>query len=530
MQTIKLYNKSLYFDIHKAKKNAYSDYVQPIFNDDGTASDTDNYNDSNNPILKTEAEIPKEGDTKQGKGGLLKLTRNPSGKGLHWRLVDKEQSPSNKSQPDKSKVTDVTRSIIKRLNDSPTSASSIFDKEGNLIYTGMLVAAKEGLMSNEIELIFRHEDGIFTLPISKKKFHATLEDKIITIENRQGDKIVVDTSNAEGIAGTGYTGQYAAAEDEIPFENVKEMISNEYIKKQYDYVAEAKGLSYMANKSQQKVRDEFSQIAEKFDVYSAFNRKSIDEIADELETNERYGQAHKNDDIVIYESNMMINNYEEHKEIIKEFEEKGYKIKNIIDGIKDNKSPGYVDIAVTMMKGDDKTTLMELRFMTPQIYLKWADFGVDLNKVVNRIEKFSLKHSNSMIIKKVVPEIKEQAVRILNKYYEQAYYSDFRPNSSDKPKFKQSNMSAWDDDSPTLFDREIKSLRGILKRIMQPLLAASVSFSGLNPSYSSDNSLMIDDTVKDIVKPIKKIEKLYTSKIINLMKSLKSNIIRNFNF
>jgi len=490
------------------------DYTQSLFSDDGIATS------------------PREGETKQGKGGTLKLSKNQSGKGAHWRLVDKKEG-QKKETPKETTRTEEGQPIpqqvaFKRLNKNPLARGVIYNSEGNVEYIGTMLGAQpteEGL-----EIIFRDEKGTFTLPAGKNNSKITQKGSKIIIKNRLGDRIEVDMDSAQSPKGTGSL-LSNSPEGGIPFEEDVELkLADLYMAKQEKLLGEAKTVVRQAEKEQTQIEYDIKEIAKKFDIYHPHIEKlNEDDIVFRLEQQERYDGRMDIGKVPAFKTDIMINDTNDYKNYRLEMEEKGYIFEDIQDTINDkqNTKPGYRAITGIARRGENGLPI-RVKFTTPKMHIAETHFGYDLLGVMDNIDKTFNKYGNNSVIGDLLPELKENTEKIVNGYFAKAYKSDFLESKSKKPAFKQSNINDWDDESPTEYEREIRVLKSSLNKIIQPLLATAVNFSGLTPN-SEDKVSMLDDIISDIVAPHKKIIKKYWSNILNLFKSVNPNAFKKRN-
>jgi hypothetical protein len=149
----------------------------------------------------------KEGQTKEGRGGTLKLTRDSSGKGAHWKLVGKGQQAVGSgqsvvgSQQLAEKQTGgkiiTPANAFELLQDKIGNSVLLKDNEGNLLGEGALQLVNENSEGN-YSLFLKEANGFDSL-VSIPKNQAVVQkedgisfkfaDKNIVISTKEKSKI-----------------------------------------------------------------------------------------------------------------------------------------------------------------------------------------------------------------------------------------------------------------------------------------------------------------------------------------------------
>lgn len=149
----------------------------------------------------------KEGQTKEGRGGTLKLTRDSSGKGAHWRLANKKQlegrgqRESNQAVSGQSEKQSggkiITPAIAYELLQNKIGNSVLVqDNEGNLLGNGSLQLVHEN--DGNYQMFVKEANGFDSLvPIPKNQavihkddeINFKFADKKIVVSTKEKSKI-----------------------------------------------------------------------------------------------------------------------------------------------------------------------------------------------------------------------------------------------------------------------------------------------------------------------------------------------------
>lgn len=147
----------------------------------------------------------KEGQTKEGRGGTLKLTRDSSGKGAHWRLASKQnpndnspkanQIPKEENKMGGKVITPAN--AFELLQDKIGNSVLLQDNEGNLLGEGALQLVNENSEGN-YSLFVKEANGFDSVvPIPKNQaviqkgdeINFKFADKKIVISAKEKSKI-----------------------------------------------------------------------------------------------------------------------------------------------------------------------------------------------------------------------------------------------------------------------------------------------------------------------------------------------------
>lgn len=147
----------------------------------------------------------KEGQTKEGRGGTLKLTRDSSGKGAHWRLASKQnpndnspkanQIPKEENKMGGKVITPAN--AFELLQDKIGNSVLLQDNEGNLLGEGALQLVNENSEGN-YSLFVKEANGFDSVvPIPKNQaviqkgdeINFKFADKKIVISTKEKSKI-----------------------------------------------------------------------------------------------------------------------------------------------------------------------------------------------------------------------------------------------------------------------------------------------------------------------------------------------------
>jgi|GEM_PF-5161973 len=116
-----------------------------------------------------------EGDTRQGVGGMLKLERNPAGKGVHWRLLSNNNNSRVSEASRESKPIETEKQKGENADDktevkiiSPQKSYNILEKN---MGSKLTITDKEGKIVNEgiFRLMNENADKTYSMFIHDKK-------------------------------------------------------------------------------------------------------------------------------------------------------------------------------------------------------------------------------------------------------------------------------------------------------------------------------------------------------------------------
>lgn len=147
-----------------------------------------------------------EGKTKEGKGGTLQLTRDKTGKGAHWRFLNKkqmegrdQQSTADEEGESKNKGKIITPAqAYDLLQDKLGNKTFVTDKDGNLLGEGTFQLINENSEGN-YSLFLSEKNGFDSvIPVPKNQAAMVMEggvlfkfsDKNITISTKEKSKDV----------------------------------------------------------------------------------------------------------------------------------------------------------------------------------------------------------------------------------------------------------------------------------------------------------------------------------------------------
>ncbi|MHB9005285.1 MAG: hypothetical protein ACYC6C_14770, partial [Coriobacteriia bacterium] len=142
-----------------------------------------------------------EGQTKEGKGGTLQLTRDKTGKGAHWRFLNKRETSNVNSETDEEENKNKGKIITPAqaydlLQDKLGNKTFVTDKDGNLLGEGTFQLINENSEGN-YSLFLSEKNGFDSvIPVPKNQAAMIMEggvqfkfsDKNITISTKEKSK------------------------------------------------------------------------------------------------------------------------------------------------------------------------------------------------------------------------------------------------------------------------------------------------------------------------------------------------------
>ena len=475
----------------------------------------------------------REGETRPGKGGTLKLTRDKTGKGAHWNLLDKkegsgrgkgsgeEEAPIGNKPLVQNKVINNAQAYD-MLSDKLGNKAIVMDKKGNPIDEG------------KFNLINENSDGTTTIFFKDKNGQS----KTISVPANQavmhkGDSVVFQFADRDIAVSLN-----EKAEDQ---QNINPASEQREAEKQQEwdrmadnYIREAKA---QLNPFLQDL-DEISKENELEEMSHTYHSKAVkkkESIINKFERNEAKGRSYKNNELSdTLRGTIVIKNPGQYDAIMKSLDKRGYRVwKDDIVNLFEDKKPGYKHIAVKLWKGEGDSVIKELMLITPKMYEAKKGFGHDVYDIEKNIDimlgsKINENH-------KLYPELikyKQAMKDITNRFYMRAYKADMSSSgldsdasSSAEPETSTSKSSRKDSfgySAPP--KRMIRSLRSSLKTLLQ-FASASLTNSSGDMFNLADSSEAINSTLGSIINPTKNVMKMFASKVVNLYKSNKQNVI-----
>ena len=152
-------------------------------------------------LFGKEEPYSKEGQTKEGAGGTLQLTRDKTSKGAHWRILNKrepgdgDQKPAEEENKNKGKIITPAQAYD-LLQDKLGNKTFITDKDGNLLGEGTFQLINENSEGN-YSLFLSEKNGFDSIiPVPKNQAAMVMEggvqfkfsDKNITISTKEKSK------------------------------------------------------------------------------------------------------------------------------------------------------------------------------------------------------------------------------------------------------------------------------------------------------------------------------------------------------
>lgn len=143
----------------------------------------------------------KEGQTKEGKGGTLTLTRDKTGKGAHWRIVNKRETANEKGKPEEGGANNKGKIITPSqaydlLQNKLGNKTFVTDNEGNLIGEGTFQLINENSEGNYSLFVSEKNGYDSVIPVPKNQAAMVMEggvqfkfaDKNITVSTKEKSK------------------------------------------------------------------------------------------------------------------------------------------------------------------------------------------------------------------------------------------------------------------------------------------------------------------------------------------------------
>jgi len=316
----------------------------------------------------------KEGQTKEGRGGTLKLTRDSSGKGAHWKLVNKQNTNDNSLKANQTakeenktggKIISPTNAFD-LLQDKIGNSVLLQDNEGNLLGEGALQLVNENSEGN-YSLFVKEANGFDSLiPIPKNQAVIQKEDGI---NFKFADKnIVISTEQKSKIASKPVEIQKAE-------ENAKHARNLEKMRNYNDWQKKADNYANIANGQKDWFFGDLENAADAEDINFSVRDRIIKK-ADTLFKEIKRG-ATKADKPEIYSAligAVEVKSIAKAKAVISQLKKKGYEITvNEFDkGIDDVKDKENFFTRVKISKGENDPLPKELQFATGE-YAKAFD-------------------------------------------------------------------------------------------------------------------------------------------------------------
>ena len=478
--------------------------------------------------------VSREGETKQGKGGTLKLTKDKSGKGAHWQLANKkdtkkdvkpneEELSTQNIAPEKNITTSKAYDV---LADKAGHKAFVSDKTGNVISEGTFLLANENT-NKGLSLIIRDASGnsnFTTVPsgqqVVRGKDNLTFKfsDKDISISLKEMAKIEDTTKqqNDESIENEARKAERMKEWEEKADKYVRqaEQQKNTYLR-DLDVIPKENGLEPISHK------------------YRGMAVKSKDSIINKFERNETAGRPNENNKLTdTLRGTIIIKSPKQYDGILASLKEKGYDIwENDVDNLYEKNEGGYKHIAIKLTRGKDDGVVKELLLLTPKMYEAKYNFGHSVYDITKNVDIYLNKMDEKSKEFKRMNSFKDKMKWVSNEYYKTAYDADMLesskfldsanavpPSTHDKTK-KRSFSSSKKSSPPKSLIRE---LRSSLKAIWQPLLASSLIASSGSPSFAASSANTFS-SISSIVNPTVDLVNKFASNIINLRKSTKLN-------
>jgi len=308
----------------------------------------------------------KEGQTKEGRGGTLRLTRDKSGKGAHWKLANKDQSAAGSRQSAEGKQSGGKIITPKRaydlLYDKIGNSVLLKDNEGNLLGEGALQLVNEDSEGN-YSLFLKEANGFDSLvSIPKNQAVVQTEDGI---SFKFADKnILISTKEKSKIPNK-------PVEMEKAEENAKHARNLEKMRNYNEWQKKADSYARLANGQKDWFFGDIENAAEAEGIdFSVRDRiiKKPDVMFKEIKRN-----ATKDDKPEIYSAligAVEVKSTAKAKAVIAQLKKKGYEIDgNGLDNIKDKEN---FFTRVKISKGENDPLPKELQLATGE-YAKAFD-------------------------------------------------------------------------------------------------------------------------------------------------------------
>ena len=315
----------------------------------------------------------KEGQTKEGRGGTLRLTRDKSGKGAHWKLASKDQSAVGSGQ---SAVSSQQSAEGKQSGGKIIAPANAFELLQNKIGNSVLLKDNEGNLLGEgaLQLVNENSEGNYSLFLKE----ANGFDSLVSIPKNQAvvqteDGISFKFADRNILISTKEKSKIPnkPVEMEKAEENAKHARNLEKMRNFNEWQKKADSYERLANGQKDWFFGDIENAAEAegidFSVRDRIIKKS-DVMFKEIKRN-----ATKDDKPEIYSAligAVEVKSTAKAKAVIAQLKKKGYEIdSNGLDNIKGKEN---FFTRVTISKGENDPLLKELQFATGE-YAKAFD-------------------------------------------------------------------------------------------------------------------------------------------------------------
>jgi DNA repair protein RadC/predicted ABC-type ATPase len=353
----------------------------------------------------------KEGQTKEGKGGTLTLTRDKTGKGAHWRIMNKRETINEAGKSEgagghKGKII-TPGQAYELLQDKLGNKTFVTDNQGNLIGEGIF------------QLINENSEGNYSLFVSEKNGY----DSVISVPKNQAamvmeggvqfkfaDKNITVSTKEKSKDST------KPIEIEKAEENAKRSRELEKMRKYNRWNEKAEDYAELARGQKNWFFNDLEDVANLFNMEFSHNNKIIkklDTLFKEIKRNvEKHGKEEVHSALI---GAFEVGNTYKMKRIINELKDKGYEIdapgmtfQELNERLKD-KEEFFTRLKIS--KGENDPCPKELQFATPNL----AKAAEDCAKKPN-----ALRETETSLLLKVDAEKIPEHDTIKKKLFSQA--------------------------------------------------------------------------------------------------------------